>query len=81
MTTGAAPSQTALEEPMLSETDRSRLQTFIHSGYESTRAHTRAQILLKLGEGWNIAPVCRAIDVCRNTVLNVRARFAEGGAE
>jgi transposase len=61
--------------------DRSRLQTFVHLGHESARARTRAQVLLKLGEGWNIAEICRAFDVCRNTVINVRARFAEDGVD
>src|SRR5690349_4038016 len=65
----------------LPETDRSRLQTFVHTGQASARARTRAQVLLKLGEGWSIAEICRAFDVCRNTVLNVRARFAEGGVD
>jgi Homeodomain-like domain len=34
-----------------------------------------------LGEGWSLAEVCRAFDVCRNTVLTVRARFAAGGVD
>jgi hypothetical protein len=66
---------------VLSETDRSRLQTFIHTGQESARARTRAQVLLKLGEGRSLAEVCRAFDVCRNTVVAVRARYAEGGVD
>jgi transposase len=65
----------------LSETDRSRLYMCIHTGQQSARARTRAQVLLKLGEGWSLAEVCRAFDVCRNTVLNVRARFADGGVD
>src|SRR5215469_15559492 len=65
----------------LFETDRSRLYMFLHSGQQSARARTRAQVLLKLGEGWSLADVCRAFDVCRNTVVNVRARFAEGGVD
>jgi transposase len=69
------------DQIVLSETDRSRLQTFVHLGHESARARTRAQVLLKLGEGWSLAEVCRAFDVCRNTVINVRARFAEGGVD
>jgi transposase len=69
------------DEIVLSEIDRSRLSTFLHSGQQSARARTRAQILLKQGEGWSLAEVCRAFDVCRNTVLNVRARFAEGGLD
>jgi hypothetical protein len=66
---------------VLSETDRSQLQTFIHLGRESGRARTRAQVLLKLDEGWNLAEVCRAFDVCRNTVVAVRDRFAAGGVD
>jgi transposase len=69
------------DQIVLSELDRSRLQTFVHLGRESARARTRAQVLLKLGEGWSLAEVCRAFDVCRNTVINVRARFAEGGVD
>jgi transposase len=69
------------DQIVLSDLDRSRLQTFVHMGHESARARTRAQVALKLGEGWSLAEVCRAFDVCRNTVLNVRARFAEGGVD
>jgi len=69
------------DEIALSETDRSRLYMFLHSGQQSARARTRAQVLLKLGNGWSLAEVCRAFDVCRNTVVNVRARFAEGGVD
>ena len=72
----------ASDQIVLSELDRSRLQTFVHSGHESARARrTRAQVLLKLGEGWSLNEVCRAFDVCRNTVVAVRARFAEGGID
>jgi transposase len=71
----------SIDQITLSDTDRSRLYMFIHSGQQSARARTRAQVLLKLGEGWSLAEVCRAFDVCRNTVLNVRARFAEGGVD
>lgn len=76
-----AASLTSADQIMLSETDRSRLQAFVHSGQQSARARTRAQVLLKLGEGWSLAEVCRAFDVCRNTVLNVGARFAAGGVD
>ena len=65
----------------LSETDRSRLYMFIHSGQQSARVRTRAQVLLKLGDGWSLPEICRAFDVCRNTVVTVRARFAEGGVD
>jgi len=65
----------------LSETDRSRLYTCIHTGHASARVRTRAQVLLKLGEGWSLGEVCRAFEVCRNTAVRVRARFAEGGVD
>ena len=71
-----APVQSS-DEIGRSRTGRSRLYMFLHSGKQSARA--RAQVLLKLGEGWSLAEVCCAFDVCRNTVVNVRARFAEGG--
>jgi hypothetical protein len=74
-------SVTSPDQITLCETDRSRLQTFVHSGHASARARTRAQVLLKLGEGWSLPEVCRAFDVCRNTVVGVRARFAEGGVD
>jgi transposase len=72
---------TSSDQIVRSELDRSRLQTFVHLGHESARACTRAQVALKLGEGWSLAEICRAFDVCCNTVLNVRARFAEGGVD
>jgi transposase len=72
-------SLTTTDQIVLSDVDRSRLQTFVHLGHE--RARARAQVLLKLGEGWNIAEICCAFDVCRNTVINVRARFAEDGGD
>ena len=51
------------------------------AGSKAPGARTRAQVLLKLGERWSLAEVCRAFDVCRNTVVRVRARFAEGGVD
>ena len=85
MTTTLPPSDTASasssDQIELSETDRSRLYTLIHTGHTSARVRTRAQVLLKLGEGWSLAEVCHAFDVCRNTAVRVRARFAEGGVD
>ena len=79
--TGEMTAVPASDEIALTETDRSRVYTFIHSGQHSARARTRAQVLLKLGDGWSLAEVCRAFDVCRKTALNVQARFAEGGVD
>jgi transposase len=65
----------------LSELDRSRVQTFVHRGHAGARARTRAQVLLKLGEGWSDAAVGEAFGVCRNTIQRVRARFAQAGVD
>ena len=65
----------------LSDTDRARLHTVVHRGHTSARTRTRAQVLLKLGEGWIDLAVAHAFDVCRNTVKRVRARFLEGGVD
>ena len=65
----------------LSETDRASLQTFVHRGRANARTLTRARLLLKLAEGWTEAELCAAFDVCRNTVVRVRQRYAEGGLE
>lgn len=65
----------------LSDDDRERLYVCVHRGHTSARTRTRAQVLLKLGEGWSEAEVCRAFDVCLNTVKRVRHRFAAGGVE
>lgn len=50
------------DQIVLSALDRSRLQTFVHLGHESACARTRAQVLLKLDEGWSLVEVCRAFD-------------------
>jgi Winged helix-turn helix len=85
MTTAELRSRTAPVHPSdqitLSETDRSRLHTCIHIGRTSARCRTRAQVLLKLAEGWSVAEVCRAFEVCHNTAVCVRTRFAEGGVD
>lgn len=85
MTTALPPPETALarssDQITLSETDRARLYTCVHTGHTSARVRTRAQVLLKLGEGWSLAEVCRAFDVCRNTAVRVRTRFVEGGMD
>jgi hypothetical protein len=85
MTTALPQSETASasssDQITLSETDRSRLYTCLHTGHTSARVRTRAQVLLKLGEGWSLAEVRRAFDVCHNTAVRVRTRFAEGGVD
>ena len=53
----------------------------MHRGQESARRRTRAQVLLKLGEGWSLEAVCAAFDVCRNTAVRVRRRCQDGGVD
>ena len=78
----ATPSSSSITPAVtLSETDRARLHIVVHRGHTSARTRTRAQVLLKLGDGWNDLTVGNAFDVCRNTVKRVRARFLEGGVE
>jgi transposase len=83
MTSPAATPTTSSTTPAmaLSDADRACLHTVVHRGHISARTRTRAQVLLKLGEGWSDLAVAHAFDVCRNTVKRVRARFLEGGVD
>src|SRR5215471_3303081 len=65
----------------LSSEERTTLETFVHRGKANARTITRARILLKSAEGWSIAELAAAFDVCEATVSNVRGRFTEGGLE
>jgi transposase len=79
--TSTTSSPTTSAALTVTDLDRSRLHTVVHRGHTSARTHIRAQVLLKLGEGWSEAEVEEAFDVCRNTVKRVRARFLEGGVD
>lgn len=63
----------------LTERDSAQLYQCVHRGHTSARTRTRAQVLLKLGDGWSEGEVCHAFDVCLNTVKRIRQRFAAGG--
>jgi hypothetical protein len=67
-TTSCIASPTPSATVTLSDLDRSRLHTVIHRGHIAARTRTRAQVLLKLGEGWSEAKIEEAFDVCRNTL-------------
>jgi transposase len=79
--TATPPTAPSAPAVTLCDLDRARLQTFVHRGHASARTRTRAQVLLKLGEGWSEAQVCAAFDVCRNTVKRVQVRFATEGVD
>ena len=65
----------------LTDEERTTLETFVHRGKANARTITRAHILLKSADGWSIAELGAAFDVCEQTVTNVRGRFVRGGVE
>ena len=65
----------------LSDDERAQLWTLLHRGKANARTLKRAQVLLKLADGWSDAEAAEAFDVCLSTVANVRQRFAGGGLE
>lgn len=66
---------------ILTDDERTTLETFVHRGKANARTLTRARILLKSAEGWSTSALVAAFDVCEATVTNVRKRFAQGGLE
>jgi transposase len=66
---------------MLSEEERSQLWTTIHRGKSNARTLKRAQVLLKVADGWTASECAEAFDVSASTVANVRHRFQEGGVD
>jgi transposase len=66
---------------ILTEEERTTLETFVHRGKANARTLTRARILLKSVDGWSTAELVAAFDVCPATITNVRGRFAQGGLE
>lgn len=65
----------------LSEDDRSHLWTTVHRGKSNARTLKRAQVLLKVADGWTASEIADAFDVSLSTVANVCRRFQEGGVD
>lgn len=65
----------------LSEDERSQLWTTVHRGKTNARTLKRAQVLLKVADGWTADEIADAFDVSASTVANVRRRFREGGVD
>jgi transposase len=65
----------------LSEDERGHLWTRVHRGRTNARTLKRAQVLLKVADGWTAAEAAEAFDVSVGTVANVCRRFREGGVE
>lgn len=72
---------TASTAVILSEDERAQLWTFLHRGKANARTLKRAQVLLKLADGWSDAAAADAFTVCLSTVAHVRRRFGEGGVD
>jgi transposase len=63
----------------LREDERTELERFIRRGKANARNITRAQLLLKSGEGWRIVRLAETFGVSQATVSNVRKGYREGG--
>ena len=66
---------------ILTDNERTILETFVHRGKANARTLTRARLLLKSADGWSTSALVTAFDVCEATVTNVRRRFTQGGLE
>lgn len=65
----------------LSDDERSHVQVFVRRGKANARTLTRARVLLKCDEDWTNAEICEALDVCEQTIANIRERYRAGGVE
>jgi transposase len=65
----------------LSEEEQQHLHGIIQRGKVTGRVRTRAQLLLKIAEGWSIEQMCAAFDVSRATVYNTAKRHQQGGID
>lgn len=66
---------------MLTEAERTRLDTFTRKGVAGARELRRARILLLASEGRSDAEVAAAVGCCPATAARVRRRYAEAGVE
>ena len=63
----------------LSKVERHELEQIVSSGHSSARKIRRAQIMLRLADGWTIAGIAAALGVSRQTVHIVRKEALEEG--
>ena len=66
---------------ILTDNERTILETFVHRGKANARTLTRARLLLKSADGSSTSALVTAFDVCEATVTNVRRHFTQGGLE
>lgn len=65
----------------LTENDHQQLHEVIHHGKALGRVRTRAQILVKIAEGWNVAQICAAVETSPATVYTTHTRYLQGGVD
>ena len=65
----------------LTDEERTEVEGFIRRGKANARNVTRAHVLLKDREGWNIEQLADTFGVSPATVSKVRKRYREGGVE
>ena len=65
----------------LSTEEREQLNRLVRSGKHAARVVTRARILIKIDEGWNVPQVATALDVAEGTVYRVKRRYAAEGLD
>ncbi len=70
----------------LSDEERERLTTLIHSGKHPAKKLLKARIRLKAdasqgGEGWSDSPIAAALETSVDTVARTRQRLVEEGLE
>ena len=53
----------------------------MHRGRANARTLKRAQVLLKVADGWTASECAEAFDVSPSTVANICRRLREGGVE
>ena len=65
----------------LTTEEREQLNRLVRGGKHAARILTRARVLLKLDEGWNVPQIASALDVSDGTVYRVKRRYAAEGLD
>jgi transposase len=63
----------------LSKDERHDLQHLVSTGKSAARMIRRAQILMKADAGWTDQDICEALEVCGQTVHDVRKQYVQEG--
>lgn len=63
----------------LSAEEKQELRGMLSRGVHSARVLNRARILLWTDEGCTVDEICECLNICRQTVCEIRKRFANEG--